>query len=295
MNKVCVCRLAAILLGSLSLFVQGFPAQLLSVAHAQDLSASETSSIDLRESELRRKEQEILKSLNLDHAQAAAPLNAPPQESTLSGQRDMLIDAGVSEAMPVTVLDIQAPEEALIVEERPNGDGPQRLLELQHHPALNPRPTPKPYLPPSNNTIRTKSYEDFPDGTTAKRVGSFYRIGSSPSASASKPPVGSGRTVPLNELSGQATVRPALFNSDRIAVIRNTSTVLRTGPSRFDSVLVKIPQYSEVTIDYRSGGWYRIQTDEGIRGWLPGNSLLFQNGVSPRSVVHIGGVSDDKN
>jgi hypothetical protein len=82
---------------------------------------------------------------------------------------------------------------------------------------------------------------------------------------------------------------PALRDSS-IATIVIDKAPLRVGPSKNESALYVLPRATEVTIEYRSGEWYRVITESGVRGWVYGSSLRFNVGVSPVSAVRVGGV-----
>jgi hypothetical protein len=264
--------------------------------------------LDSREQELRRKEQELLQAIDF---KPSTPLS--DQEARIQ-QAEALAQGAESAA--VKTLEIRAPETVPVgtdaAEKSLQGSSsqdtasqditpehtsaqrnpvqPDALKELENHPALvPPRKTRTTPVVPSNR-VRTKTYDEFPDGTTAKRVGSFYRIDRQGIEAASNNGMGRTRTVPLSDLTPANTTRRALLTSDELATIRSTSTYLKTGPTRLDSTLLKIPQYSEVTIDHRSGTWYRIKTTNGVRGWVPGSALLFDDGMNPRSTVRIGAV-----
>jgi hypothetical protein len=275
--------------------------------------ASDNPGIDSREQELRRKEQELLKAMDLNSSEAsqtpetliqksppfitessegeitgtAKVLEIKAPEAALNGDTAVSIDA----ANPVSHENIklqQPAERVTTASEAPkNNEG---LKGLEHHPALEPPQKPKVVPVVTSTRIRTKRSEDFPDGTTARRIGSFHRIDRSGSSAHDSTNSGHTRNVPLTDLGPATAVRPALLTSDELATIRNSSTYLKTGPTRLDSTLLRIPQNSEVSIDYRSGAWYRIRTTNGVRGWVPGSSLLFDAGVNPRSTVRVGGI-----
>jgi hypothetical protein len=75
-----------------------------------------------------------------------------------------------------------------------------------------------------------------------------------------------------------------------IATIVTDKAPLRVGPGKQESAMYTLPRLSAVTIEYRSGEWYRIITNGGLRGWVYGSSLRFDTGVSPVSTVRVGGV-----
>lgn len=268
------------------------------VAVANDDSLYNNAQIDSREQELRRREEELLRAMSLSASDPSQQLNqqvTPDSPATRDAAESAItVDP---ETTGVTVLEVKAPEtleksvevahEASPREARP---APEALRELEHHPALEPPKKTKAAPLVTTNRVRTKTYDEFPDGTTAKRLGSFYRIDRAGASSSSTSGIPHTRTVPISEIAPVEAMRPALLTSDELATIRNASTYLKTGPTRLDSSLLKIPQYSEVRIDYRSGAWYRVRTTNGVRGWVPGSALLFDANLSPRSTVRVGAV-----
>lgn len=260
----------------------------------------DTSVIDAREQELRRKEQELLQGLDLNAASVApvAQENPPIQPA-----KEI-----IEEGKKVTVLEIQAPAP----KEAPQPQAPAEyapgnvanvavdtvakpapLRELESHPAIAPKPkvTAAPYI--ANNRIKTHSNDRYPDGTTAKRVGSFYKLEHARNGDAISDSSKS-HTVSIDQLAREARARPALLTSDMSATISNSSTVLKTGPKKTDSSLSKVPRDSEVKIDYRSGAWYRVKTDAGARGWVSGGALAFDGDVPPESTVKVSGITDNR-
>lgn len=75
-----------------------------------------------------------------------------------------------------------------------------------------------------------------------------------------------------------------------VATIITDKAPLRVGPGKQESAMYTLPRLSAVSIEYRSGEWYRIITNGGLRGWVYGSSLRFDTGVSPVSTVRVGGV-----
>lgn len=95
-------------------------------------------------------------------------------------------------------------------------------------------------------------------------------------------------TVPLDEGDEEAYVQPTVrSHSSSVASVTVSKAAVRTGPSKGESMLFLLPEGSEVTIDRRSGEWYRVVTDSGARGWIYGQSLLFDNGVPTGSAVRV--------
>jgi len=78
---------------------------------------------------------------------------------------------------------------------------------------------------------------------------------------------------------------PRASNEASIVVTR---TALRIGPSRTDSILFLVSKNDRVTIEDRTGEWYRVMTPNGTRGWLIGSALAFAgNGEQSGSTIRI--------
>jgi len=253
----------------------------------------DNSVIDAREQELRRKEQELLQGLDLNAASAAT--SAQDEIPAVKPAKDV-----TEENNKVTVLEIKAPEPKVAEEYAPGNVAveqvakPAPLRELEKHPAIAPKPQPTsvPYV--ANNRVRTHSNDSYPDGTTARRVGSFYKIDRSKDTDFRGGESAKSHTVSIAQISQEARARPALLTSDMSATISNSSTSLKTGPRKSDSSLSKIPRNAGVKIDYRSGAWYRVKTDAGARGWVSGSSLAFDENVPPGSTVRVSGIRDSR-
>jgi len=89
--------------------------------------------------------------------------------------------------------------------------------------------------------------------------------------------------------SGPSAGMTGRLNSSAVASIAVERTPLRVGPGQRESTLFMIPRHAHVTIEHRTGEWYRVITDSGNRGWLPGSVLVFDLGVPPSSTVRISG------
>lgn len=63
---------------------------------------------------------------------------------------------------------------------------------------------------------------------------------------------------------------------------------LRVGPGSRESTITRLSRNSIISIEHRTGGWYRIVTSDGTRGWISGTFLIFDEGRSPDSTVRIG-------
>ncbi len=78
-------------------------------------------------------------------------------------------------------------------------------------------------------------------------------------------------------------------HSSEVASIAVDRAPLRIGPGQRESALLVMSRDAQVTIEYRTGEWYRVITDAGTRGWLSSGALLFDVGVPSTSTVRIGG------
>lgn len=73
-----------------------------------------------------------------------------------------------------------------------------------------------------------------------------------------------------------------------VARITKDNTPLRLGPSSRESTIVRVSRGATVTIEHRTGAWYRVVTSDGTRGWVIGGALVFDEGVLPGSTVRVG-------
>jgi hypothetical protein len=81
---------------------------------------------------------------------------------------------------------------------------------------------------------------------------------------------------------------PTSVDTEVARVTKNRSP-LRIGPGLYESIITHLYRDNVVTIEHRTGGWYRIVTSDGTRGWIAGNYLVFD--TAPRSAdstVHVG-------
>lgn len=86
-------------------------------------------------------------------------------------------------------------------------------------------------------------------------------------------------------------INRAIPSSDMpTARINRSNTPLRLGPGRKESSLFPLSINSIVTIEHRTGVWYRVVTSTGARGWVSGDVLTFSDGDFVGSTVHIGGI-----
>ena len=92
---------------------------------------------------------------------------------------------------------------------------------------------------------------------------------------------------------------PGLSNDAKtIAISMETSSLptarvarggasLRTTPGRGGSSLYPLALNSTVRIELRNGSWYRVISSNGTRGWVSGQHLIFYEGSTPGSTVHV--------
>jgi uncharacterized protein YraI len=73
----------------------------------------------------------------------------------------------------------------------------------------------------------------------------------------------------------------------------STRVSLKTGPSSRYKRLTTLSATTPVEIDYRQGSWYRVKTRAGVRGWMEGKYLLFNEGIRATSSIHIGGITSN--
>ena len=226
---------------------------LSSVTYAGD-STIGIDTLSLREQELKRKEDELLRAMGL----ATSTITAPESSKHFEGLSKSRLDA------------------------------------IKRHPALEARPSTKTFsVSPDSGQIRTHFSQDHFDGTTAKRVNRFFRLA----------PHNSQDTTTVRRRSALTSSRdlPSL-PSDVIAktpealmatVKASTRISLKTGPSSRYKRLTTVSATTPVEIDYRQGSWYRVKTRAGVRGWMEGKYLLFNEGIRATSSIHIGGITSN--
>jgi Bacterial SH3 domain len=73
-----------------------------------------------------------------------------------------------------------------------------------------------------------------------------------------------------------------------VARVTKNNVPLRIGPGSRESTILKVSRNSIVTIEHRTGDWYRIIMTDGTRGWINGSALIFNEGVRAGSTVRVG-------
>jgi G:T/U-mismatch repair DNA glycosylase len=81
-------------------------------------------------------------------------------------------------------------------------------------------------------------------------------------------------------------IRPSI--DTEVARITKNKAPLRIGPGSRESIITHLSRDNLVTIEHRTGGWYRIVTSDGARGWIPGDYLIFDTEMYSDSTVHVG-------
>jgi hypothetical protein len=97
---------------------------------------------------------------------------------------------------------------------------------------------------------------------------------------------GTSREVRLDDYESGTRGR---LHASAVASIAVESAPLRVGPGQRESALFVMPRHAHVTIEHRTGEWYRVITDSGTRGWVASNALVFDAGVPPTSTVRVRG------
>lgn len=244
---------------------------LIIILSAQQIVIGQDAAVDmqalsLREQELLRKERELLQAMGL----------ATEVEVTHSD------DTGSSEILPTS------------------GEHVGLLDTIKSHPALKPPspktaefgehvPTDKFDAPPHRGQVRTHYSQDYHDGTTAGRINRFFKL--EPADTRIDPPHQPVRVSPLSE-EAELEQRARIKDPQRlVATIRGGSATIKMGPGPRHARILRLSREAPVEIDYRKGSWYRIKTSAGVRGWVEGGDLLFNDGIKPTSLIHIGGIS----
>lgn len=223
--------------------------------------------LSLREQELLRKERELLEAMGI-----ATQVEAPDSDS------------------------YNSPELAKIAERSNRQRG---LLDtIKAHPALKALPAKNlredrevnidSKLQPGH--VRTHYSQDHHDGTTARRINRFFKL--QPDNWNADDGRQRGTLSPLTEASESERRVPTYDSQSLMATIRSRRAILKMSPNNNTRILT-LSRETPVEIDYRKGSWYRVKTSTGMRGWIDGSDLLFNEGVSSASLIHIGGISSD--
>ena len=226
---------------------------LSSVTYAGD-STIGIDNLSLREQELKRKEDELLRAMGLATS---------------------------------TVTD---PESSQHFDDLPKGG----LDAIKYHPALEARPPTKAVsVSPGSGQIRTHFSQDHFDGTTAKRVNRFFRLAPRNSQN-TRIVRRRSSLASVEEFASPSSDVIAETPEGLIATINASSKVsLKAGPSSRYKRLTTLSATTPVEIDYRKGSWYRVKTKSGVRGWTEGKYLLFNEGIRASSSIHIGGITSN--
>lgn len=250
------------------------------------VAAPSTDALSTREEALRRKEAELLRAISSgDTVQAKiAPEVASPVESlpTDSAKSSPPLEA------PVTAVKSRvdmAPNVSAISDSATETSPEIRTLqEMGNHPALEPKKISSP------RTAQKPEVTNRSSSPNVRKPDTFRRVERDREEIKSSPKLfGNSRTVSLAEIEAERD-RPAPLEYEAVATIASRDATLRAGPRSADRALGSAPRFSEVSIDYRTGEWYRVQTMSGLRGWIQGRNLLFDAGISGNSTVRIGAV-----
>jgi hypothetical protein len=255
-----------------------------------DATQFSADAISHREEELRRKEAELLRAIN---SGTSLPTNVE-QVRVQSSEPIVTDSVKVSAPLEVpikTVTELNKAEpstEAEAVSKTTQRPQFNALQEVENHPALESKKAV--VAPPPIQRVKVTSREST---SRSRKPDTFRRVDrDSESINSAANAFTSSKTISLREIEAERD-RPAPYQYEAIATISGHDATLRTGPRNVDRALGMAPRFSEVSIDYRSGDWYRVRTGSGLRGWVQGRNLLFDAGISHRSAVRIGAVKRD--
>jgi len=237
-----------------------------------------------REEELRRKEAELLQAISSGSATSRSPqpvdLESPISASPTTTDAIRISPPLEAPVQPVVSSGV-APTEV-----EPSAEF-QALKEMGNHPALEKKKA-KPQAAPQPTKVTTRG-----SSSASRKPDTFRRVERDSDRSDYAPNLYTNpRTISLQEIESERD-RPAPYQYVAVATIAGRDASLRTGPRNVDRTLGSAPRFSEVSIDYRSGDWYRVQTETGLRGWIQGRNLLFDAGISYNSTVRIGAVKSE--
>ena len=141
-------------------------------------------------------------------------------------------------------------------------------------------------------------------------LSAFARVDSKPVEQAAPPPVAelpkeddfNVAAAAPKPVTKQVVVKPSLplmpkapdsesafkeNDQQYVATVGVDRAPLRIGPSSRESTLFLVPAHTQVLIDTRVGQWYRVSTPDGTRGWIYGNSLLFDIPTDRDSTIRV--------
>jgi hypothetical protein len=255
-------------------------------SHVSQFSAEAISN---REAELRRKEAELLEAISLGTSRPQNVNQAvAPSEESIPG--DQIKVSAPMQAPERSVTQAETARSSRDTEPSPEvNQSPQfrALQEMGSHPALDSKKNaPPPAVQPAKVISRQSS-------SKSRKPDTFRRVDrDSEESNDMRGVLTNPRTVSLQEIEAERD-RPAPYQYEAVATIAGRDATLRTGPRNADRALGSAPRFSEVSIDYRSGDWYRVQTGSGLRGWIQGQNLLFDAGISRNSTIRIGAVKQE--
>ncbi len=257
---------------------------------SSDATQFSAEAISNREEELRRKEAELLQAINSGiRPPQDIELAVAPSNEVMTADQVKVSGPMRAPAAPIEKSESQNSPSELAPQSPGPTQSPQfrALQEMENHPALDSK---KNAAPPVVQPVKVTSPEP---STKSRKPDTFRRVDrDSEKIDASRALLTSSRTVSLQEIEAERD-RPAPYQYEAVATIAGRDATLRTGPRRSDRALGSAARFSEVSIDYRSGDWYRVQTGAGLRGWIQGQNLLFDAGISHNSTVRIGAVKQE--
>jgi|GEM_PF-2471768 len=248
-------------------------------------SDASTNSLAAREEELKRRESELLRSMGM------APDSALNQDNKRIETATSLVNDVSKLSQPAT----GGETSTTILQEKQerfsNDEALESLRAIENHPALQSKKKPlQTNLGRSGSIVTHRGLHTKNEGT-ARKIDTFRRVDQTRSFGSDNNDARTySRLVSLQEIERGASRRPAPLADPSVATISVTPAKLRSGPSTANSTLGSLSKYSEVTIDYRSGEWYRVKTAAGQRGWVRGPSLIFDTDITETSTVKIGAV-----
>jgi len=251
----------------------------------QAVSDTTANSLAAREEELKRKENELLRSMGMA-PDSSLNQNQKKIEVPHSGGNAQINPSQIDSATDFPTAVVQAAQAPAS-----NDQALETLKAIENHPALQSKKKSVPSSTGTSGTITTHRSLHSKNEGTAHRLDTFRRVdGTRSNLTDNDQTMSRSRLVSLREIELETARRPAPLADPSIATIGVTPAKLRSGPSSTHSSLGSLSKYSEVTIDYRSGDWYRVKTSGGQRGWVKGQTLMFDAGIPLTSTLKIGAV-----
>lgn len=264
--------------------------------------------INEKDSQLRDMEGELLKKLGMG---GAAPSPSETQPTSNEARTITLPDvkALVADPTPAPTTTPATAVKALVSTEAPSSElgteepamrEPRRSVTVAPSKRIPTRKTASPHsagdqserlaISESQITILSQQLEETKEALARSeaRVAELSRLVEQQTEGVVDSP-DALRTKGSPTLKSDASALAVSFTSSTLPTARiySSSAALRTTPGKGGTTIYTLNRGSTVRIELRNGSWYRIISSSGTRGWVSGQHLIFYEGSSPNSTVHV--------